>query len=372
MHSFAVCFVLECRNLKCSTMTGLVRLTLPVTTIIERVSDSAPPSPWNLSAYCPWVAAMPSKPVRKSTCQKARRNSPSVMPCSPAASCIATARRISRSSTAFRFCAVILLFLKSCRAFFSSVGRSRLPTWSARKGGRMRRQRTVGTPPRLGSQAAVARAVTALANDRFSGPATVGRAVPALAVAEQQEAETGAEPPGGVDDRADEHRGRHEAGRDRLTLERRDDEPCHQGRQDRAEDERRADQRGAAESVHRGGEHHAPDAAPEGERPDERHAPGLGRGEGVRRARCEARGVQQGGGALVKDENGGRTGEEADDQPALHTPAIMRSWARRRSGNPERRSRITGAMPWRRSLRTPPRSSCTTSLRQPKYAARGA
>src|SRR6185503_20093277 len=136
MHSFAVCFVLDCRNLKWSTMTGRVRFTLPFTTIIERVSDSAPPSPWNLSAYWPWVAAMPSKPVRKSTCQKARRNSPSVMPCRPAASCIATARRISRSSTAFRFCAVILLLLKSCRAFFSSVGRNRLPTWSARNGGR--------------------------------------------------------------------------------------------------------------------------------------------------------------------------------------------------------------------------------------------
>ena len=27
---------------------------MPVTTIIERVSDSAPPSPWNLSAYWPW------------------------------------------------------------------------------------------------------------------------------------------------------------------------------------------------------------------------------------------------------------------------------------------------------------------------------
>src|SRR6185436_16179004 len=36
----------------------------------------------------------------------------------------------------FRFCAVILLLLKSCRAFFSSVGRNRLPTWSARNGGR--------------------------------------------------------------------------------------------------------------------------------------------------------------------------------------------------------------------------------------------
>src|SRR6266851_4890213 len=44
------------------------------------------------------VATMPSRPVRKSTCQKARRNSPSVTTCRPAASCIRTASRMQSSS----------------------------------------------------------------------------------------------------------------------------------------------------------------------------------------------------------------------------------------------------------------------------------
>jgi hypothetical protein len=86
MHSLATREVFFRRKPNASSMTGLVRFTFPLTTIIERVSDCAPPSPWNLSAYCPWVATMPSKPVRKSTCQKARRNSPSVTDCRPAAS----------------------------------------------------------------------------------------------------------------------------------------------------------------------------------------------------------------------------------------------------------------------------------------------
>ena len=79
MHSFGVRLVAPRRNLKSSTAIGRERLTLPFTTIIERVSAVSPPSPLKVKAYWLCVATMPSKPVRKSTCQKARRNSPSVM-----------------------------------------------------------------------------------------------------------------------------------------------------------------------------------------------------------------------------------------------------------------------------------------------------
>src|SRR2546422_490349 len=147
MHSFATREVFVFKNRKGSTMIGRARFTLPFTTIIERVSDSAPPSPWNLSAYWPWVATMPSKPVRKSTCQKARRNSPSVTACRPAASCIRTASRM-QSSSIFPSCGDL-----SARAFFSAAGRRRLPTWSARKGGRMARAYSGNLPNAAGTKA---------------------------------------------------------------------------------------------------------------------------------------------------------------------------------------------------------------------------
>src|SRR5262245_46395036 len=201
---------------------------------------------------------MPSKPVRKSTCQKARRNSPSVTPSRPAASCSATARRISRSSTAFRFCAVILPFLKSWRAFFSSWGRNRLPTWSARKGTPMG-----GSLPWEGPQRHVP---APLARDRHAPTASLDAAT------EERQSESGTEPPSRVDDRADHHRRRHEARGGGLSLERRDDEPRDQGRKQRAEEERGAHQRDPLETAHRDRERDAPDAAPERERPDLRNA----------------------------------------------------------------------------------------------------
>src|SRR5215213_2022998 len=126
-------------------MIGLLRFTLPLTTIIDLVSACAPPSPWNLSAYCPCVAVMPSKPVRKSTCQKPRRNSPSVTDCRPAASCSATAFLMEVFSTSVNDCREILPALKSARACLSSGGRNRLPTWSARNGGLLLR---IAIPPR--------------------------------------------------------------------------------------------------------------------------------------------------------------------------------------------------------------------------------
>src|SRR3954454_22378721 len=74
----------------------------------------------------------------KSMCQVARRNSPSVAALSPTSSCSLTASRIASSSTARSSSASILSLAKSSRACRSAGGRSRLPTWSARKGGFVR------------------------------------------------------------------------------------------------------------------------------------------------------------------------------------------------------------------------------------------
>src|SRR5260370_10692131 len=91
---------------------------------------------------------MPSMPVRKSVCRKARRNSPSVTARSPVASCIFTASRIERSSI-WRSCAALIVpFAALSRALTSSFGRSRLPTWSARNGGFLV---IAGVPLRIGA-----------------------------------------------------------------------------------------------------------------------------------------------------------------------------------------------------------------------------
>src|ERR1035437_4548049 len=74
----------------------------------------------------------------KSMCQDWRRISPSVTACSPTACCIATFERIASSSTSRSRCAVIVPARKLSRAAFTSGGRSRLPTWSARNGGLIR------------------------------------------------------------------------------------------------------------------------------------------------------------------------------------------------------------------------------------------
>src|SRR5262245_27575738 len=80
---------------------------------------------------------------------------------------------------------------------------------------------------------------------------------------EKREAQPGAEPPGAVDDRADHHRRRSEAARDRLTLEARDHEPCDQRGEDGAEDRRGDDQPNPVQPREGGGEQRAPYAAPE-------------------------------------------------------------------------------------------------------------
>src|ERR1700719_2350230 len=68
-------------------------------------------------------------------CQEPRRNSPSVMPCRPASSCIRTAPEMHASSMARSSAADIAPSLNRSRARRSSGGRSKLPTWSARDGG---------------------------------------------------------------------------------------------------------------------------------------------------------------------------------------------------------------------------------------------
>src|SRR4051812_22770036 len=75
----------------------------------------------------------------KSMCHDARRNSPSVAARRPTSSCFRTISRIASSSTSRRASASMRPAAKSSRAACSRAGRSRLPTWSARKGGFVRR-----------------------------------------------------------------------------------------------------------------------------------------------------------------------------------------------------------------------------------------
>src|SRR5215212_3056636 len=75
---------------------------------------------------------------RKSRCHHERRNSPSVTARRPTSSCFWMTRSISPSSTALSSSAEISPLARFARASFRAGGRSRLPTWSARKGGRVR------------------------------------------------------------------------------------------------------------------------------------------------------------------------------------------------------------------------------------------
>src|SRR3954451_23367668 len=134
----------------------------------------------------------------------------------------------------------------------------------------------------------------------------------------------GAEAPGGVDDRADHHRARLPSTRDRLMFDRRDDEPRHERRKDRAEEDRGDPERcSAAAFDHR---HHdrAPDAAPERERDHRRNAErrhGLHR---PRRARRDTERVQQREHALVKHERGDETGGECDHDAFDHHSTLRK------------------------------------------------
>src|SRR5499427_5884818 len=72
----------------------------------------------------------------KSMCQDSRRSSPSVADRSPASCCIRTTSRMAASSISRSRPALSRPAACSSRARSSSGGRSRLPTWSARNGGR--------------------------------------------------------------------------------------------------------------------------------------------------------------------------------------------------------------------------------------------
>src|SRR6185312_6183970 len=74
----------------------------------------------------------------KSMCHEARRNSPSVAAGNPTDSCIRTTSRIAPSSTVRNPSSDIRPAAWSARARCRRAGRSRLPTWSPRKGGRSR------------------------------------------------------------------------------------------------------------------------------------------------------------------------------------------------------------------------------------------
>src|SRR5882724_3157297 len=112
-------------------MIGFAQRTLPETVAIGGMSSA-----WKVIPVAA-SSVTPSSCFTKSRCQKSRRYSPSVIPCRPMACCFATAPRMHSSSTAFSHSAGSFPALAFARAATSSGGRSRLPTWSARKGGFM-------------------------------------------------------------------------------------------------------------------------------------------------------------------------------------------------------------------------------------------
>src|SRR5688500_17916908 len=125
--------VIFLRNWKCGTMLGLVRRSLRLTNMVGGVAST----PLNCT---PWYespsrcSSMPSKPAMKSMCHQSRRNSPSVTEGRPRSSCSFTTSRMWRSSASFNFSREISFFRTCSRSSCNAAGRSRLPTWSARKG----------------------------------------------------------------------------------------------------------------------------------------------------------------------------------------------------------------------------------------------
>src|SRR5688572_27817665 len=129
MVNLAVLCVTDLRKAKSSIMIGEEYFSLPVTLGIGGCS-SVPP---NFGpGFCATVT--PSSCSRKSRCHHLRLSSPSVMDSRPIASCLRTTSRIF-----------------SCAFDLSRpAGRSRLPTWSARKGGFMSVGLGAGVFHRLG------------------------------------------------------------------------------------------------------------------------------------------------------------------------------------------------------------------------------
>src|SRR5471032_2155925 len=137
MVTLGVPLVTDLRNRKSSSWIGFTCLSLPVTCSTGGAKSTSPTAPRNLTAMPPRTST-PSSCSRKSMWKKVRRNSPSVMPCRPQSSCILTTSRIAPSSTWRSAAASISPFFLRARASSSSLGRRKLPTWSARKGGVVR------------------------------------------------------------------------------------------------------------------------------------------------------------------------------------------------------------------------------------------
>ena len=98
MVIFGVAFAIDLRNLKSSTKIGCGRASRPVIFTPGGQNSMSPWSEWNLIGI-PAVCSTLAKSQTKSMCQSPRRNSPSVMDCSPRSSCMFTTSRIAASST---------------------------------------------------------------------------------------------------------------------------------------------------------------------------------------------------------------------------------------------------------------------------------
>ena len=107
------------KNLKCSTNGWLC----PSIGAVNVAVSAFVSTPLNFKPCLPTLCSTPLNPQKKSRCQYARRNSPSVTPFNPAAICFLTSSRISLSSTAVNSSRVISPFANFARASTKSLGR---------------------------------------------------------------------------------------------------------------------------------------------------------------------------------------------------------------------------------------------------------
>src|SRR5215813_4948502 len=136
MVSLAVRVVTDRRKVKASTKMGWGRVTLPASRRSGRVKKRSPSRPWKVTGSIFPSLVRPESCMRKSMCHDFRRISPSVMPWSPTSSCSFTPSRIAASSAVASWAAFARPASFSRRRALREAGRNRLPTWSARKGGR--------------------------------------------------------------------------------------------------------------------------------------------------------------------------------------------------------------------------------------------
>src|SRR5215467_9480290 len=148
MHIFGVTRQCAFRNLKWSTCAWPAKSTLPEILIPSCFVST----PWNWMPVAVAIDSTPLSPRKKSKCHQERRNSPSVASFSPISSCFLTTFSISRSSTTISAAASISFRARLARASLSGAVRSRLPTWSARKGGVLRCVMWLLLPPHFVGQ----------------------------------------------------------------------------------------------------------------------------------------------------------------------------------------------------------------------------